>query len=220
MAGLRVRDILLQANDFDPLLLYTPNEIPRENEKWETTMPIEDFKAFWHRERTAIQFERRVEGGRNADLLKGDPDALLPTYRPNAPYGGTPGRQKKNDWSFRFSCRRYRASKNLTIDRESVGTGCPVEIRMTKPVGKEVVCVAYKWRHNHDDSGAARSDIPLSRNERIWTKKKAAAGQKWSSIKGDLRPSLQAMKMVSEKRLPLSCLFFFSNLISFCCYIA
>lgn len=197
MAGLRVRDILIQANDFDPLQLYTPNDLSQENEKWEKTMSIDEFKVFWHRERTAIQFERRIEGGCNAGLLKGDPDKLLPTYQPH-PYGGASGRQKQHDWSFRFSCRRHRKEKNLAIDRHSVGTSCPADIRMTKPVGKEYVQVTYTWRHNHDDSGAARSNIPLSRNERIWTKKKAASGQRWASIKGDLRPSQESLRMVKS----------------------
>ena len=86
----------------------------------------------------------------------------------------------------------------MAIDRQSVGLGCPANIRMTKPVGKEYVQVTYTWRHNHDDSGAARSNIPLSRNERTWTKKKAASGQRWASIKADLRQSHESLKMVNE----------------------
>lgn len=155
MAQLRVKDILLQPEDFDPRMLYMPNNISRNNEMWAAKMSIEEFKTFWHQERTAFQFEYRPEGGCNTDLLKGDSDALLPIFNPNRPYGGTPGGQKRFDWSFRFSCRRYRQGKDLTIKRQPIGQKCPVSIWMKKPVGKETVLIEYKWRHNHADSGEA-----------------------------------------------------------------
>lgn len=143
MAGLKVKDILLHPNDYDPTTLYTPNMISQEIERWEATLSLEDFRNIWHRERTAIQFVHRSEGGCNRNLLKSDPDDLLPTYRPTG-YGGSIGAPKRNDWSFRFSCRRHKRPTNLSIDRDSVGAGCPVEIRMTKPVGKEAVNVSYR----------------------------------------------------------------------------
>jgi hypothetical protein len=195
MTGLKVKDILLHPNDYDPTILYTPNVISQESEKWESTLSLEDFKSFWHRERTAIQFVHRSEGGCNRDLLKSDPDDLLPAYRSNG-YGGSTSAPKRNDWSFHFSCRRHRKPTNLSIDRDSIGTSCPVEIRMKKPVGKEVVNVLYKWRHNHDDSGAARSRIPLGRNELSWTIKQACSGMKWASIRVLLRPNKTSIRQV------------------------
>ncbi|KAI8599777.1 hypothetical protein EDD21DRAFT_416467 [Dissophora ornata] len=65
---------------------------------------------------------------------------------------------------------------------------------MTKPVGKEVVNVLYKWEHNHDDSGAARSRIPLGRNELTWTMKQAHSGMKWTSIRALLRPNKTSIR--------------------------
>ncbi|KAI7821003.1 hypothetical protein BC939DRAFT_456824 [Gamsiella multidivaricata] len=201
MSGLRVKDILLDPSDFDPTTLYTPNVISHENEIWKAALSADDFKTFWHRERTAIQFVHRTEGGCNHGLLKGSPDSQLPTFRPVG-YGGSVGAPKRNDWSFRFSCRRHKRPTKLTITRDSVGAACPVEIRMTKPVGKEVVNVSYKWRHSHDDSGSARSRIPLGRNERTWTAKQARSGMKWAAIKALLNCSKDPEKL---KALLLLC---------------
>ncbi|KAG0018916.1 hypothetical protein BGZ82_000305, partial [Podila clonocystis] len=184
MSGLRVKDIFLDPKDFDPRQTIEPYPISREKETWTRSLSPDEFKSFWHQERIAFQFEHRSEGGCIRAIPTDKPDYMLPIYQKQR---GSVGRPKTNDWSFMFRCRRYRPGKVLVIDRSSIGTACPVYIRMTKVVGRDEVQVEYQWRHNHNDSAEARANIPMGRNELIWIKLMVAEGLDWKSIRARLR---------------------------------
>jgi len=194
MNGLKVKDIFLDPKDFDPRQTVEPYPISRDKVKWTHTFTCDDFKTFWHQERIAFQFEHRSEGGCTRDIPSDKPDHLLPVYQKRS---GSVGRPKANDWSFIFRCRRHRPSKVLLIDRVSVGTGCPVFIRMTKLVGLDGVQVEYQWRHNHDDSATARAEIPMGRHELDWIKLMVAEGLDWKSIRARLRLDNRSLQKVS-----------------------
>ncbi|KAI7832857.1 hypothetical protein BC939DRAFT_9268 [Gamsiella multidivaricata] len=107
-------------------------------------------------------------------------DTLLPLH---ITVPGTNGRPKTYDWSFRFQCRRHGPPRPLALNRPSVGTGCPVEIRMKKFVGMDAVLVDYRWQHNHDLSAQTLSNMPMGANERNWIKLKVAEGSDWKGIR-------------------------------------
>lgn len=162
-------------------------------------------KSFWHQERVAFQFEYLYEGGCTRAIPIDKPDHLLPTYQTQQ---GSIGRPKTNDWSFIFRCRRHRPSKVLVIDRSSIGSACPVYIRMTKFVGRDEVQIEYHWCHNHDDSAAARANIPMGRNELVWIKLVVAEGLDWKSIRARLRLDKNSLqKNIIAGDLSSSCTF-------------
>jgi len=182
---MRVRDIILFTDEFDPRVLVEPFSFPKEQDVWRATFSGEEFKAFWHTERAALQWQRKAESGfRHIPTKKENADDLLPIH---TKISGSVGRPPAYDWSFRFCCRRHRPPSQLVIERASVGSGFPAEIRMRKLRDKDAVEVEYHWRHNHDDSAKARSAMPLSGIELEWVKMVAADGLDWKSIKARLR---------------------------------
>lgn len=195
MSGLRVKDIVLFPDEFDPRELFEPFDFPKEKEVWKTTLTGKEFAIFWRIERAAMQWKKiMVESGfRHINMSKENKDALLPIHT-KAP--GSFGRPPKYDWSFRFCCRRRDPASQLTIGRVSVGNGCPAEIRMRKLRGRDAVEVEYNWRHNHDDSAKARSKMPLSGVELEWVKTLAAQGLDWKSIKARLRLDNWSLRQV------------------------
>lgn len=101
-----------------------------------------------------------------------------------------------------FRCRRHCPGKVLVIDRSSIGTACPVYIRMMKVVGWDEVQVEYHWHHNHDESAEARANIPMGRNELSWIKLMVAEGLDWKAIRGQLHldnSALQKVKYLVKK---------------------
>lgn len=149
MSGLRVRDIVLFTEEFDPRELVKPFAIPSEEDEWKVVFTGEDFKTFWYTERVARQWQMTAEGAfRHILLKKENADDLLPIHTRTP---GSVGRPPAYDWGFRICCRRHRPPSQLITKRPSVGNGCPVEIRMQKLRGQDAVAVKYRWRHNHDD---------------------------------------------------------------------
>ncbi|OAQ33601.1 hypothetical protein K457DRAFT_28823 [Linnemannia elongata AG-77] len=133
MAGLRLKDIFLSPDAFDPLKPVEPYHIPPGLTTWTQTFTGEEFRSFWHNERIAIHWEHRSEStNRHLTPAKLSYDELLPIH--NATELGAIGKPRKYDWSFRFCCRRHRKPQELAIDRDSVGTECPASIRMKKIV--------------------------------------------------------------------------------------
>lgn len=156
-----------------------------EKDVWKVTLTGEEFKNFWHTERSALQWQMKFESGfRHIPLKKENANDLLPIH---TVIPGSVGRPPMYDWSFRFCCRRHRPPSQLQIKRDSVGKGCAAEIRMRKLRDKDAVEVEYQWRHNHEDSAKARSKMPLSGIELEWVKKMAADGFDWKAIKARLR---------------------------------
>ncbi|KAF9079983.1 hypothetical protein BGX27_005820, partial [Mortierella sp. AM989] len=197
MSGLKLKDIFIDPNDFKPRDLVVPYPFPREQEVWMVRFAPEDFRAFWFQEQTAIQFVPCSERGPNRDIRKLPSDTLLPLH---ISVPGTNGRPKTYDWSFRFQCRRHGPPRPLAIDRPSVGTGCPVEIRMKKPVSMDAVLVDYQWQHNHDLSAQTLSNMPIGTNERNWIKLKVAEGSDWKGIRAMLRMDENSMSVIEEKK--------------------
>ncbi|KAK3805237.1 MAG: hypothetical protein JOS17DRAFT_768795 [Linnemannia elongata] len=197
MSGLRVRDIVLFTDEFDPRELVKPIAIPSEGDEWIAFFTGEEFKTFWYTERVARQWQMMAESGfRHICLKKENADDLLPIHTKTP---GSVGRPPMYDWSFRFCCRRHRPSSQLVIKRSSVGNDCPVEIRMRKLRGRDAVEVVYRWRHNHDDSAKARSKMPLSGIELEWVKKMAADGLDWKSIKARLRLDNWSLRQLEDQ---------------------
>lgn len=194
MSGLRVKDIVLFSDEFDPRNLVTPFTISMEKDVWNVTLTGEEFKDFWHTERSALQWQMKVESGfRHIPLKKENANDLLPIH---TVIPGSVGRPPVYDWSFRFCCRRHRPPSQLQIKRDSVGKGCAVEIRMRKLRNKDAVEVEYRWRHNHEDSAKARSKMPLSGIELEWVKKMATDGFDWKAIKARLRLDNWSLRQV------------------------
>jgi len=193
MNPLRVKDVFQSPQDFHPLESIEPFRIPREHEVFKATFTTDEFRAFWSKERVAFQWEYRSERGFR-DISKDDPNELLPVYRKAEQ--GARGKPRRYDWSFKFCCRRNRPVKDLTIGRASVGTNCPVYIRMQKLVCDDRVQVEYSWRHNHDVSAKAKALLPVGNNERNWTKAKIAEGLDWKGIRNQLRPSEEVLQSV------------------------
>lgn len=205
MSNLRVKDIILFSDDFDPRNLITPFAISMEQDVWKVTLTGEEFKTFWHTERSALQWQLRTESGfRHIPLKKENANDLLPIH---TKIPGSVGRPPKYDWSFRFCCRRHRPPSSLQIKRDSVGTSCAAEVRMRKLRDQDAVEVEYQWRHSHDDSAKARSKMPLSGTELEWVKKMAADGFDWKAIKARLRLDNWSLRQVS--------LYIISPLLSF-----
>ncbi|KAI8598033.1 hypothetical protein EDD21DRAFT_356729 [Dissophora ornata] len=193
MSGLKVKDIFIDPNDFKPRDLAVPFSFPRDQERWMVRFTPEDFKTFWFQEQTAIQFVPCSEQGPNRNIRNQSGDTLLPFY---ITVPGNKGRPKTYDWSFRFQCRRHGSPRTLAINRPSIGTGCPVEIRLKKPVGMDAVLVDYRWQHNHDLSAKTLSNMPMGANERNWIKLKVAEGNDWKGIRALLRMDDDSMTEV------------------------
>lgn len=156
---------------------------------------VSHYRSFWHNERIAMQFEHRsVSTTRDLTPKKRDFDELLPVY--NATVDGAPGARRQYDWSFRFQCRRYRNPKDLSIKRDSVGTGCLAEIRMQKLLLQDKVRVVYSRVHNHKDTPQERAILPMAKNELDWIKARALEGMDWKAIKARLRVSKETMDKV------------------------
>ncbi|KAI8349830.1 hypothetical protein B0O80DRAFT_428851 [Mortierella sp. GBAus27b] len=101
--------------------------------------------------------------------------------------------------------KRSRKEKTLAINRDSVGTGCPANIRFRKLAGEDKVEVTYNWRHNHDTSMESRSLLPSGINELNWVKEKVSRGLDWKGVKSLLRPSeenLQSLEREEKLLLP------------------
>ncbi|KAF9341570.1 hypothetical protein BGX26_008649, partial [Mortierella sp. AD094] len=171
-------------------IIAVPFSFPTEQERWMVRFTPEDFKAFWFQEQTTIQFVPCSEQGPNRHIRKQSGDTLLLFY---IVIPGSNGRPKTYDWSFRFQCRRHGPPRALTINRPSIGTRCPVEIRMKKPVGMDAVLVDYRWQHNHDLSAQTLSNMPMGANERNWIKLKVAEGSDWKGIRAMLRVDENSM---------------------------
>ncbi|KAK3804607.1 MAG: hypothetical protein JOS17DRAFT_94558 [Linnemannia elongata] len=199
MSRLRVRDVFLSSNDFDPRQAVEPYPMSGEERVWKRKLSGDEFRSFWYNERVAVQFEYRSEGGGGRDI-KTDSESMdkeLPVFK-GVP--GARGAPKKYDWTFRFRCRRHRPRKQLGIGRESVGNNCPAQIRMKKLVSCDVVEVEYEWCHNHADSAQARSKLPLDKNELEWTKAKIASGQDWKAVRSQLRLSKEALDLLEDQK--------------------
>ncbi|KAG0020650.1 hypothetical protein BGZ81_009266 [Podila clonocystis] len=194
MSGLKVKDIVLFSDEFDPRILVKPFPISMEQDVWRVTFTGEEFKTFWHTERSALQWQMKAESGfRHIPVKKENANDLLPIHTKTS---GSVGRPPKYDWSFRFCCRRHRPPSQLQIKRDSVGKSCPAEIRIRKVRDQDAVEVEYQWRHNHDDSAKARSKMPLSGNELEWVKKMVSDGFDWKAIKARLRLDKWSLRQV------------------------
>ncbi|KAF9913469.1 hypothetical protein FBU30_003316, partial [Linnemannia zychae] len=196
MSNLRIRDIFLFTDAFDPRELIAPYPISKEKDEWTTTFTGEEFRIFWNIERAAMQWQMMTESGfRHIGIKEKNADDLLPVHMKTP---GAVGRPPVYDWSFCFCCRRHRPPSELTIKRASVGNNCPVKIRIRKLRGQDAVEVSYRWRHNHDDSAKARSKIPLSGIELEWVKKMATEGLDWKSIKARLRLDSWSLRQLED----------------------
>jgi len=81
MTGLRVRDIILFTDEFDPRELVKPFAIPSERDEWIAVFTGEEFKTFWYTERVARQWQMMFESGfRHIPLKKENVDDLLPIH--------------------------------------------------------------------------------------------------------------------------------------------
>lgn len=154
-------------------------------------------RSFWAKERVAQQWDHRSEvSNRAIKRYVDNPDELLPIFNMSATGKGSRGAPKRYDWSFLFRCRRHRPPQILKIGRDSVGTRCPVYIRIRKHVLRDEVEVTYCWHHNHDDSAQTRAKLPLGKNELEWTKARIAEGQDWKGIRAQLRLDKLTLDMV------------------------
>ncbi|KAF9117484.1 hypothetical protein BGX30_005428, partial [Mortierella sp. GBA39] len=81
MSGLRVRDIILFTDEFDPRVIVEPSAFPKEQDVWMSTLTGEEFKTFWNVERVALQWQIMAESGfRHIPLKKESANDLLPIH--------------------------------------------------------------------------------------------------------------------------------------------
>ncbi|KAI8362209.1 hypothetical protein B0O80DRAFT_95336 [Mortierella sp. GBAus27b] len=193
MALLTEKDVLEFSTNLDPHVHTDPYPIPADApDPVVMNLPFDEFRRFWYRERTAFQWEAcREKNAKSITNSKGDPDHPLPTH--STAYLGR-GRPRQYDWTVKYRCRHRRPAKLLKIHRDSVGKGCPVTIRLQKPVGEDRVMVKYFRHHNHDTSPESRAAIPLGINERNWLKAKVDSGLNWKGIKNELLPDEKTME--------------------------
>ncbi|KAI8362450.1 hypothetical protein B0O80DRAFT_100408 [Mortierella sp. GBAus27b] len=206
---LTIGDILPYNPTFDPLKPIHPHPIPRDQgspHPFVATFTLSRFREFWSAERVAHQWLPCSEKN-SRDIVFGNKENLhqpLVVQRKKSGYSRA-GRPRQYDWTFKYACRRSRKEKTLAINRDSVGTGCPANIRFRKLAGEDKVEVTYNWRHNHDTSMESRSLLPSGINELNWVKEKVSRGLDWKGVKSLLRPSeenLQSLEREEKLLLP------------------
>ena len=197
-APLTIKDILPYSSNFDPLQSARPYPIPRDDGApcpFSATFTFDEFRAFWNAERVAFQWAHSSEKNSRGNFNdKENMDNPLPE-RVADEYSGK-GRPPKYGWTVRHACRRNRQQKALTINRDSVGAGCPATIRIRKLIRKELIEISYEWKHNHDTSMISRALIPQGSNELNWAKEKVSQGLDWKAVKGMLRPNEESLQSV------------------------
>jgi len=170
---------------------------------FERVLTTAEFRDFWTNERLAHQWEPKTDPNNRSWFSVQDKytqeelDAPLP-YRSivETTRRTKVGRPIMYDWSLQFLCRRHRVRKTLATGKESVGSGCPVNIQIHKLVGQDKISIVYYWKHSHEDSLRAWSLLPIGRNERIWLTMLAERGHSWQTAEAQLRPSEELMTQV------------------------